>query len=113
METERGLEAQDNNHTEIKKLLQNVSYEIARRTSVKNQEMQVERRQSMGDPNQINEIQLLQIQRGIDDIKALLMSSQSKNTGPLVKRYLGNSSLASSYSFLNREVRKLLVLYLH
>ena len=137
METERGLEARDSNHTEIKRLWQNVLYEIAR-NSVANQEMQFQRRQGVGDSSQINERitrlpeeipsqqnmlirgnrseqaqQLLQITQGIDDVKALLVSSQSTSTGPLVKRRLRNSSLTSSYEFLNREVRKLSVPYLH
>lgn len=119
MQNEHDLEARKNYHTEIKNLLRR---------------MQAEYRQSVGGLSQMNERitklpedvqsqegkwlrrgyseqaqQLLQIQRGIDDVKALVMGVQSTITVPSATSNLENPSLASSFSLWSREVRKLSV----
>lgn len=121
MQNEHDLEARKNYHTEIKNLLRR---------------MQAEYRQSVGGLSQMNERitklpedvqsqegkwlrrgyseqaqQLLQIQRGIDDVKALVMGVQSTITVPSATSNLENPSLASSFSLWSREVRKF-ILYL-
>lgn len=119
MQNERDLEARKNYHIEILNLLQR---------------MEAEHRLSVGDLSRMNESitklpedvqnqegkwlrrgcseqtqQLLRIQQGIDDVKALVMGAQSTTTVPSATSNLGNPSLASSFSLWSREVRKLSV----
>lgn len=135
MQNELDLEARRSHHTEIKDLLQSFLCDKTQ-TATNKQEMLVHH-QSTEDSSLVtkritrppNEAQsqedkrltrkysgqtpqFLQIQQGIDDIKALMMSVQSSTAGPFPRNELEISSIASTYSFWSREIRKLLVSWL-